>query len=85
MGIITALSAQKRSQDRVNVYLDGEFAFGLAAIAAVRLRVGQTLTAADIAALQETDAVEKAKESALHLLGYRPRVGLLQCSNIGCR
>lgn len=73
MGIITAISAQKRSQDRVNVYLDGEFAFGLAAIAAVRLRVGQTLTAADIAALQETDAVEKAKESALHLLGYRPR------------
>ncbi|MCB8982412.1 MAG: RecX family transcriptional regulator [Ardenticatenaceae bacterium] len=73
MGIITALSAQKRSQDRVNVYLDGEFAFGLAAMAAARLRVGQTLTAADIAALQEVDAVEKAKESALRYLGYRPR------------
>lgn len=73
MGTITALSAQKRSQDRVNVYIDGEFAFGLAAIAAARLQVGQTLTPADIVALQELDAVEKAKESALRLLDYRPR------------
>jgi len=73
MGIITALSAQKRSQDRVNVFIDGEFAFGLAAMAAARLRVGQALTADEIAALQEIDAVEKAKESALRFLGYRPR------------
>ena len=28
-GTITALKAQKRAQERVNVFLDGEFAFGL--------------------------------------------------------
>jgi hypothetical protein len=31
-GVITALKAQKKNKDRVNVYLDGRFAFGLAAI-----------------------------------------------------
>jgi regulatory protein len=40
MGTITALSAQKRSPNRVNVYLDGEFAFGLAYAAAAQLKVG---------------------------------------------
>lgn len=73
MGTITALSAQKRSPDRVNVYIDGEFAFGLASVAAVRLHLGQILSAADIAALQELDAVEKAKENAMRFLSYRPR------------
>jgi regulatory protein len=73
MGTITALSAQKRSQNRVNVYLDGEFAFGLAYAAAARLHVGQTLSVSEIADLQEIDTVEKAKESAVRFLGYRPR------------
>lgn len=27
-GTVTALKAQARDKDRVNVYLDGEFAFG---------------------------------------------------------
>ena len=31
-GRITALVAQKRNKERVNVYLDGEFAFWLALI-----------------------------------------------------
>lgn len=73
MGTITALSTQKRSPDRVNVYIDGEFAFGLAYVAAARLHLGQILSAADIAALQELDAVEKAKENAMRFLSYRPR------------
>lgn len=73
MGTITALSTQKRSPDRVNVYIDGEFAFGLASVAAVRLHLGQILSATDIAALQELDAVEKAKENAMRFLSYRPR------------
>jgi regulatory protein len=44
-GTITALVAQKKNPDRVSVYLDGKFAFWLAAIEAVRLRRGQVLTA----------------------------------------
>ena len=28
-GVVTALEVQKRDKERVNVYIDGEFAFGL--------------------------------------------------------
>jgi regulatory protein len=72
-GTITALVAQKKNPDRVNVYLDGRFAFGLAAIEAVRLRRGQALTDADIERLQAADDVEKAREKALRFLSNRPR------------
>ena len=72
-GTITALRFQKRNKDRVNVYLDGQFAFGLAAIEAVRLRVGQTLSDDDVARLQVQDQVERAYERALNFLSYRPR------------
>lgn len=72
-GKITALKVQKRNKQRVNVYLDGRFAFGLAAIEAARLKVGQHLSAEDIARLEERDAVEVAQERAMGLLSYRPR------------
>jgi len=45
---ITALRFQKHNKDRVNVYLDGEFAFGLAGVEAARLHVGQKLTDEEI-------------------------------------
>ncbi len=72
-GTITALVAQKKKPDRVNVYLDGKFAFGLAVIEAVRLKRGQVLTEADIERLQAADDVEKAREKALQFLSSRPR------------
>jgi len=72
-GTITALRFQKRNKNRVNVYLDGQFAFGLAAIEAARLRVGQMLGDEEIARLQRQDKVERAYERALNFLSYRPR------------
>jgi len=72
-GSITALEPQKRSRDRVNVYLNDVFAFGLAALAAANLRVGMTLTDDEIAALRLADEVERAREKALNYLSYRPR------------
>ena len=70
---ITALRFQKRNDNRVNVYLDGEFAFGLAAIEATRLKVGQVLSEEDIARLKKLDEVERAYERGLNFLSYRPR------------
>lgn len=72
-GRITALAFQKRNPERVNVHLNGRFAFGLPAIVAARLRVGQVLSAQEVAELQERDAEERAYERALNLLSYRPR------------
>jgi regulatory protein len=70
---ITALEVQKRSTNRVNVYLDGEFAFGLARIVAAWLKVGQELDDKKIEQLQADDACERALQQALLYLSYRAR------------
>jgi len=72
-GKVTALEPQKRSKDRVNVYLDGEFAFGLALLVAANLRVGMSLSDAKIAELTSDDGRERAHGRALDYLSYRPR------------
>ncbi len=72
-GTITALKAQRGAKDRVNVHLDGKFAFGLALIHALWLKTGQQLSDQEIAELQAADTLEKAKQRALHLINYRPR------------
>jgi regulatory protein len=72
-GTITALKAQKRNPERVNVYLDGSYAFGLAAIEAARLQRGQVLSDEDIKRLKERDSFEKARNRVLRFLSYRPR------------
>ncbi len=67
------MKVQKRNPERVNIYLDGEFAFGLARIVAAWLQIGQELDDPKIAALQSQDAQEVAYQKALVLIGYRPR------------
>ena len=70
---ITAIEAQKKNPNRVNVHLDGEFAFGLARITAAWLKVGDILTDERIAALQAEDMREQALQQALLFLSYRAR------------
>ena len=70
---ITALTVQKRNRQRVNVFLDGEFAFGLARITAAWLEVGQEISDEKIAELKAEDAREVAYLQALKYLNYRPR------------
>lgn len=72
-GVITALKAQKNNAERVSVFLDGEFAFGVTLDVAARLRKGQHLSDAEIAALRSQDEVDKAYQAALHFLAARPR------------
>jgi regulatory protein len=73
MSRITAIEPQQKDPQRVNIYLDGEFAFGLARITTGWLKVGQELSKEKIAALQVEDANEMAYQKALHFLSYRPR------------
>jgi regulatory protein len=73
VGKITALKYQKKNPDRVNLYLDGRFAFGLSAIVAASLKPGQSLSEAEIESLKETDAGEVSYDRALDYLSYRPR------------
>jgi regulatory protein len=70
---ITALKAQKKNPNRINVYLDGEFAFGLSRIVAAWLTVGQELDDGQITGLQEQDSGEIALNNAVKYIGYRSR------------
>jgi len=60
---------------RVNVFLDGRFAFSLEAEVALKenLRVGQELSEANIEALAQTDLFQRCLNAALHYLSYRLR------------
>ena len=74
-GIISAIEPQARHPDRVNVYIGGEFAFGLSASVALdrRIQVGQDLSEQESRALLEAEAANKATEAALRLVSYRAR------------
>jgi len=61
--MITALEPQKRNPDRVNVYLDGEFAFGLARRVAEDLRIGADIIKANI------DSYRRLRNTLRFLLG----------------
>jgi regulatory protein len=75
MPTITAIEPQRRDPERVNIYLDGQFAFGASMmVAAARgLSEGTTLSAEDVEALRSEDEVEKAFNAALNFLSFRPR------------
>lgn len=70
---ITALLAQKRNPNRVNIYLDGEYAFSLALIVAAWLKVGDELDEEKLNRLQAEDARERAIQQAMLFLSYRSR------------
>ncbi len=72
---VTAISAGRRQGKRVNVFLDGKFAFSLEAEVAVKegLQVGQELSEGDIEALARSDLFHRCLGAAIHYLGYRPR------------
>jgi regulatory protein len=70
---ITAIESQQKNPQRVNIYLDGEFAFGLTSILAAWLKVGQELEEEKIARLKNEDDNEVTYQKALHFLSFRPR------------
>lgn len=73
--IVTRIERQKRHPDRVNVYLDGEFAFGLDLEVLLRhgLRKGDSLEEGTRHALLGAEEVSKARSRALRYLSYRLR------------
>jgi regulatory protein len=72
---ITGLEQQERGRRRVNVYVDGLYAFALepATVLSHGLRVGMAFDERLRSQLQEDDARERAHEAAITLLSYRPR------------
>jgi len=72
-GTITALAIQKKNKERVNVFIDDTYAFGLSLNATLNLKKGQILSAKEIAQLKFDDQAEQAYQRSLHFLSYRAR------------
>lgn len=72
-GTITRLEVQKHNPERVSVYLDDEFAFGVDILVAARMHRGQQLGDGDIAALRADGDRHRAYLAAVRLIGLRPR------------
>ena len=72
-GIITALEIQKRNKERVNLFVDDQFAGAVSVWIAANLEKGQYLSDADLEQLKSDDEQIKAYNQAIRFLGFRPR------------
>ena len=72
-GTITRLEVQKKNKERVNVYLDDEFAFGVSMTLALALSRGEWLSDEEIARLKQEDERDRAYNLGVRFLGHRPR------------
>jgi len=72
---ITAIRSGRGRRKRVNIFLDGKFAFSLEAEVAIKedLKVGQELTADQIGALARSDQFHRCLNATARYLSYRPR------------
>jgi regulatory protein len=75
MSKITALKANKRTDKRVNMFLDGKFAFSVDMEVAVKegLKIGQELSDDQIKELTEDISLVRCLNIAYRFLSYRPR------------
>lgn len=70
---ITRLAVQKKNPKRINVYLDGNFAFGLYRDTAAWLEIGQVLTDEKINELLAADKKNEVMLKALDFISYKAR------------
>jgi regulatory protein len=72
---VSRVAFQAHDQSRVNVFVDGRFAFAISAVEAVQrgLKPGRALTADDIDELRQLEELERARLAAVSLLSVRPR------------
>lgn len=70
---ITAITPQKGNPHRLNISLDGTYAFSLDCMSAAWLKLGQNLSASEIENLKARDEIEVAFNRASHFLSFRAR------------
>ena len=74
-GTITSIEVQQRNRRRVNVFLDGDFAFALSLEVATQANLRRDLALSDsvIAELKSEDTQQKTYDAVLNFLSFRPR------------
>ena len=75
MNQITNIEPQKKNPKRVNIFIDGEFAFGISLESKIinKLRINDELNEEKTQRLIFDDQVERLYEKAIKFLSYRPR------------
>jgi regulatory protein len=75
MKTVTAIESQKTQKGRVNVFLDGVFAFSISipVAATIGLQEGQKLSSNEIDKLKNAELFHRSLNSALKFLDPRPR------------
>jgi len=74
-GTITSVVVQARNPHRVNVFLDGAYAFPLSVEVATQagLKPGMALSDQQVTDLSDQDTWQKTYDATLNFLSYRPR------------
>ena len=72
-GTVTGIKIQKGNKDRVNVYVDDQYAFAVTVLVGATLKKGQYLSEADIKRFKVQDERHKAYDQALRYLSFRAR------------
>jgi regulatory protein len=72
---ITALQPQVKNADRINIFADGQFLLAASTLIVLQmgLKIGQELSAAQLAELRAAEAQQQALDRALNYLSFRPR------------
>jgi len=72
---VTSITRQKGRQNRVSIFLDDKYSFGLSLEVAHEFNIhkGQELTAQEISIINEFELFHKAINTALRYVSYRPR------------
>lgn len=75
MGQITDIQPQKKNPKRVNIFLDGSFAFGISRESKIvnKVQIGNQVSDTEVQRLIFDDQVERLYEKAIKFLSYRPR------------
>lgn len=75
MNKITDINPQKKNSKRLNVYINGDFAFGISAQLRFekRVEIGQEINSQRTQDLILLDQIERLQDKALKFLSFRPR------------
>ena len=72
---VTSITRQKGRQNRVSIFLDDKYGFGLSldVVHKFNIHKGQQLTAQEISIINEFELFHKAANTVLRYVSYRPR------------
>lgn len=75
MATVTSIETQKNDTERVSVFLDGRFGFGVSLLVAMAhgLTTGRELSDDEIEAIRGDEDAERAYGATLNFLSFRPR------------